>query len=97
VARFRATQISLSGIIPGKLGEWNNVWLEESEMWIIAAASAVRSAFRRMFPTTHACSQVKWAKVNVFSSRERPLSDRVGEGSWSSMAEGNFKRKESLQ
>lgn len=71
--------------MPGMLGEWKSVWFEESEMCITAEASAVRRAFRKMFPITHACSQVKWANVKAFSSRARSLSERDGEGSWSSM------------
>lgn len=52
---------------------------------MMAVASAVRSALRRMFPITHACSHVKWAKVNDLSSRASSLRERPGEGNVSSM------------
>lgn len=72
--------------MPGMLGAWNSVWFEASEMEMMAEASAVRRALRRILPMTQACSQVKWAKVKDFSSRARSLRERVGEGSWSSIA-----------
>lgn len=74
--------------MPGILGEWNSVWFEEREMWMMAGESAVRKALRRMFPMTHACSQVKWEKVKERSSRARSSRERVGDGSDSSIAVG---------
>lgn len=44
-----------------------------------AGVSAVRSALRRMFPMTHACSHVKCANVKPFSSLASSWRSRVGE------------------
>ena len=46
-----------------------------------AGHSAVRSAVRSILPMTHACSQVKCAKVKLFSSLARASRSRVGGGS----------------
>lgn len=54
-------------------------------MCITAETEAVRSAFRKMFPMTHACSQVKCANVNDFSSCARSPKLRVGDARVSSM------------
>jgi hypothetical protein len=77
---FRIVQVSWSGITPGSEGAWNNVWCA-SEMDIKAGHSAVRSALRKIFPITQACSHVKWAKVKLFSSLARESRSRVGGGS----------------
>lgn len=71
--------------MPGKLGAWNKV-CAASEIWMSAGQSAVRSALRKILPITQACSQVKCAKVKLFSSRERSLSCRLGARSVLSMA-----------
>lgn len=52
---------------------------------MMAEASAVRRALRRMLPMIHACSHVKWENVKDFSSRARSMRERVGEGSVSSI------------
>jgi len=49
-------------------------------MWMRAGQSMVRRALRRIFPMTHACSQLKCAKVKDFSSRARSEREFVGEG-----------------
>jgi hypothetical protein len=54
-------------------------------MWITAETDAVRSALRKMFPMTQACSQVKCANVKDFSSCARSRRSRNGEGSVLSM------------
>lgn len=71
-------------------GEWKSVCEDDREMWMMAGQSAVRRALRRMFPMTQACSQVKWANVKARSSLLRSSSDRVGEGSASSIVCGGL-------
>lgn len=80
VLRFRCVHVSWSGMTPGKLGAWKRVWFA-SEMWISAGHSAVRNAFRNIFPMTHACSHVKCANVNDLSSLASSAKSRVGAGS----------------
>jgi hypothetical protein len=74
----------VSGIVPGSDGEWNSV-CDASEMCIIADTEAVRSALRRIFPITHACSHVKCANVKDFSCCARSERLREGMGSVSSI------------
>lgn len=45
-----------------------------------ADVSVDRSVFLRILPMTHACSHVKCANVNAFSSRARSATLRVGFG-----------------
>jgi hypothetical protein len=85
VLRFLCTHVSASGIVPGSDGEWNRVVWEDSEICIMAETDAVRSALRRILPMTHACSQVKCAKVKDFSSCARSWRFWVGDGRVSSM------------
>lgn len=86
VLRFLWTHVSASGMVPGSDGEWKRVVCEDSEMWIIAETEAVRSALRKMFPMTHACSHVKCANVKDFSSCARSPIFRVGGGRVSSIS-----------
>ena len=54
-------------------------------MWMTAETEAVRSALRRIFPITQACSHVKCAKVKLFSSCARSARLLDGEGNVLSM------------